>query len=359
MLDLDQARTRLNAELRKKRLGAVDDPLWSTLLSCVPPHGYDTEDNDEEYELDAFVGDLLRLALFDELRGPRGRAAEARRPARRRAEQARYAPSWWWSERELFMRRFGALQDEVLEMLGRKDGEERRFLQVEEISDYVEAVAAQESSSGEPSFLWVPLAPDPEVNWLPYRMKVVYDGFDRWVDYYENDYRLTSEDWAKMQGQRLARLASAARSVAKATGCLKEEATAFLLADYTPFFVPFSAVVDEHSGGITLHVRHPQVSVRDVTRALSDLRWEAFGGSGLAPKGRHSWGTVVFEFVELCREEWGSPHWPLCYAAFLRSQKEKPPYRNMRSFRQAYYAEHARRERVRREAERVGSPSTR
>ena len=134
---------------------------------------------------------------------------------------------------------------------------------------------------------------------------------------------------------------------------LFRHAEKFLLANDTPTYWPLDAEVDAW-GSISLHVRHPQVSMRDVTRALSDLRREAFGGSGLAPKGRHSWGTMVFEFVELCREEWGSPHWPLCYAAFLKSQKEKPPYRNMRSFRQAYYDEHARRKRVRREAEQLG-----
>jgi hypothetical protein len=188
-----------------------------------------------------------------------------------------------------------------------------------------------------------------------YRMKVVYNGFDRWVDYYENEYRLTREDWAKMQLQRLARLASAARSMAKATGCVKEEATAFLLANYTPFFVPFDAGIDEHSGGIALHIRHPQVSGLDVTRALSELRPRAFSGLGLAPKGRHSWGTGVFEFVEIWREVWARPNWPLCYEAFLEFEKEKPPYRNMRGFRQAYYAERARRAWVQREAEQMGT----
>lgn len=248
------------------------------------------------------------------------------------------------------MRRFSGLQDEMLELFGLKQGEDRHFLKVEEISDFIEEAAAKEKSVGEPSFLWVPLRRDPpEV--MQYRVKVVYDGFGWWIDYYERAYSLKEVDLS--QQQPLSRLAEAAREVAKAAGCLKEEATAFLLANDIPFFVPLTAELDD-GGGIEVHIRHPQVSVRDVARAIARVQGRAFAGSGLAPKPRHGWGTKVFEFVEMWREEFGKPDWEDCWEAFLEVQTEKPPYKKMRGFRQAYYDERRRRERVRREAEQLG-----
>jgi hypothetical protein len=228
-------------------------------------------------------------------------------------------------------------------------GEERRFLRIEEISEFVEGIAAQEKVVGQPSVLWVPLEREEER--MYFRKKVVYDGFEGWVDYCEHEDWPTLEEWAVPQ--RLTQLARTARIVAKATGCLKEDATAFLLANDTPTYWPLDAEVDA-LGGISLRVRHPQVSMRDVTRALSDLRREAFGGSGLAAKPRHKRATEVYEWVEYWKKDLGSLDWQKCYEWFVENQEQGPPYRNMRSFRQAYYAEHARRKRVRREAEQLG-----
>jgi hypothetical protein len=81
----------------------------------------------------------------------------------------------------------------MLELFALKQGEERRFLRVEEISDFVEEIAGQEKPIGEPRFLWVPLYRD-ENEVLFYRMKVVYDGFGWWIDYYEHAYSLKDED---------------------------------------------------------------------------------------------------------------------------------------------------------------------
>jgi hypothetical protein len=176
-------------------------------------------------------------------------------------------------------------------------------------------------------------------------------------------------------------LADAGERIARVTGCLREEATAFLLANRTPYFVPLDVKIDDDSGGIVVHIRHRQVSMGDVERMVSLVRIEAFGGFGLGRKARHRWATEVFEFVEHWREDHGSAQWEECWKAFkvktgieelspdwkgvwrlLRAEKllmderrrGKPPYKNMRSFRQAYYTERKRRERVARDAENLG-----
>ncbi|HZL64261.1 MAG TPA: hypothetical protein VFD50_04835, partial [Thermoleophilia bacterium] len=80
----------------------------------------------------------------------------------------------------------------MLELFGRRHGAERRFLKIEEISNFVESIAELEKPAGQPSFLWVPLEREEEV--VRYRVKVVYDGFERWVDYHEGRYSPTDQD---------------------------------------------------------------------------------------------------------------------------------------------------------------------